>query len=243
MNKNIASFFTDRFPSFVERDHENFKLFVEAYFEWLEVNNSEEYDGVKELYKDLQNSGGLITNAEKYLDVDTTLDGFIDYFRKEVIPVSIENIIGDKRLAIKKVRDLYLSKGTSKSFELFFRLFYDQKIDIFETENDIIVPSESKYVALPICYFKVLSQPSEMQFVNFTFSQIEELKSTQRTLSDRFVTLLTVLLMSLLLGIEDKGIKLVIDSSTLPRIELTVKAVTVLLPVLIPLDVLRRLTV
>ena len=80
MDKVIKSFVTDKFPEFVVAEHDKFKLFIEAYYEWLEKDKNGSYTSVTELYKALPNPGGIVANADVLRDIDDTLDGFIDYF-------------------------------------------------------------------------------------------------------------------------------------------------------------------
>ena len=133
MEKSTKSFITDSLPEFITSDNPGFQQFIEAYYEFLEKNNDSESTSVKDMFKKIDGPSSLINNHNQIKDIDTTLDAFIDYFRKEIIPVSIDLAKTDKKIVLKKIRDVYLAKGTSKSFDLLFKLIYNEQVDLFET--------------------------------------------------------------------------------------------------------------
>lgn len=173
MDKVVKSFVTDKFPDFIVAEHEKFQLFVEAYYEWMELQNTEQTKKVTELYKTLPNPGALVANSDQLKDIDETVDGFVDYFRKSVIPVVIENSKTTDRFFIKKIRDVYLSKGTPKAFKLLFRLLFDEDVEIFETKNDVLKPSNSQYIQFSSMHFVVTEFIENLPLIDFTFSEIK----------------------------------------------------------------------
>ena len=120
MANNLSSWVTDSFPGFVEAQHPQFKLFLEAYYEYLERQNDSESNNAKEIFRSTRNAGGVINDIETYRDVDTTLTNFIQYFQNELLPIAVDNNKVTDAFFLKKVRELYLAKGTQKSFRLLF---------------------------------------------------------------------------------------------------------------------------
>lgn len=106
----IPKFILDEYPLFVE--------FVEAYYEWLDQN---------------RNPVEFLQNGQKYFDIDTTLDEFVDHFKKTYLdgfPKNIQihqNAVLDERNLIKKIRDFYKIKGNQKSIELLFHIISDSE--------------------------------------------------------------------------------------------------------------------
>jgi hypothetical protein len=49
------------------------------------------------------------------------------------------------RFVIKKIIDLYRRRGSEDGLELFFRLFYDQEIEIYYPAKDMLKPSSSEW--------------------------------------------------------------------------------------------------
>lgn len=172
MEKNLKPFVQSQFPEFVVSDHPTFKAFLEAYYEWMEQQNTGVSTNVLTAFKQLQNPGGLVANADSYRDIDETLDGFVEYFRKEVLPIAIpDNKVTDK-FFIKKIRDLYLAKGTPKSFKLLFRMIYDEDIEVFETKGSILRASDSKFFSFPQAIIQVTDFVSNFDSIDLSLASI-----------------------------------------------------------------------
>ncbi|MCG7944876.1 MAG: hypothetical protein N0C84_00870 [Candidatus Thiodiazotropha taylori] len=151
-------FVDNSLPEFVQRDHPLFELFLLAYYEFLEkekVADSEIVVNRKTLYENIPNPVGLVNNFEDYIDVDSTLEDFLQFFEYDVVEASLKNLSTDRRFLLKKIRDIYLSKGTPNSFKLFFRLFFNKEIEIFESKHSILRPSDGRYFKFAIGFFYV----------------------------------------------------------------------------------------
>ena len=87
--------------------------------------------------------GNPVQNIQQlleYANVDSTIYSFLDRFRDSFLDGMVDNLTSgvDKRKLIKSIRDLYVSKGTRKGHELFFRLlFNDDAVISYPTENMI----------------------------------------------------------------------------------------------------------
>ena len=87
--------------------------------------------------------GNPVQNIQQlleYANVDSTIYSFLDRFRGLFLDGMVDNLTSgvDKRKLIKSIRDLYVSKGTRKGHELFFRLlFNDDAVISYPTENMI----------------------------------------------------------------------------------------------------------
>ena len=95
-------------PEFVQSEHPAFVEFLQAYYSWLES----------------QSLGRL----EDTLDIDNTVDGFVDYFRQQLNVLDVQYVNPNskaERVFLKNIKQLYSTRGSNKSFELFFRLAYD----------------------------------------------------------------------------------------------------------------------
>ena len=118
-------------PNYLRDEAPKFVAFFKAYYEFLEQNGK-----LTERSKNLRN----------YQDVDQTLDEFLDYFKREVMPSIPNSILADKRLVTKRIRDLYLAKGTENAHKLLFRLLYDEEIEFYYPGNDILRASDGRWV-------------------------------------------------------------------------------------------------
>ena len=76
-----------------------------------------------------------VQNIQQLLElsnVDSTIFKFLDNFRDAFLDGMVDNLaVGvDKRKLTKNIRDLYISKGTRKGHELFFRLLFNDDATI-----------------------------------------------------------------------------------------------------------------
>jgi hypothetical protein len=106
-----------------------FVAFLDAYYEWLEA------DGYSIDY---------IRNALTFLDVDKTLDRFVNHFWEEVKDIPLDAKV-DRRLLAKHIYDLYQSKGTIKSYKLLFRILYGEDVEIYTPKVDMLRVSDGKW--------------------------------------------------------------------------------------------------
>lgn len=76
-------------------------------------------------------------NIFKYRDVDSTIDRFIGNFKEKYLKNIQFNTATNKELLIKNSLDLYRSKGTERSVELFFKLIYNKNARVYYPGDDI----------------------------------------------------------------------------------------------------------
>lgn len=105
--------------------------FMEAYFSWLEETG---------------NAQEVLTDFSNYRDIDKTVEDFLEYFRKNYFENIPKNVIVDKRLLAKHVKDLYVSKGASPAYKLLFRILFNQNVEIFYPGDDVLRASDGRWV-------------------------------------------------------------------------------------------------
>ena len=165
MTQKLRPWISDSLPNFIVADHPQFKTFIEAYYDYLEQHDSDQQ---------LPNAGGIISNITDYRDVDLTEEMFYSFFENEFIPFSLRNTSIDRNIFLKKIRDVYLAKGTQKSYQLFFRLLFQEEIDIFESRDNILELSEGNYVGFPTATFQVTGFVDRLSDLDFTLARIEQ---------------------------------------------------------------------
>jgi len=131
IEKFISSFIPQQFPSFYKDEGPNFIAFVKAYYEWLESSG-----------QTLDHSRSLLD----YNDIDTTETQFLIYFKNTYLNSLPESILVDKRLLVKHILDLYRSKGTPRSYELLFRLLFNESIELYIPGDFLLKPSDGEWV-------------------------------------------------------------------------------------------------
>lgn len=109
MQDKISQYIEKQFPEFYREEGQNFIAFMKAYYEWLEQP---------------ENSGYKTKHLLQWADVDSTIDQFILYFKEKYLKNIQFNTESNKKLLIKNATDLYRTKGTERSIDLFFKLVY-----------------------------------------------------------------------------------------------------------------------
>ena len=130
INQLTSNLVKDQFPDFFKEDAPNFLLFIKAYYEYMEQSGK----AVHELNK-----------AESYKDIDLTLDEYVEYFRRTILPSIPLNVLADKRLLAKTIRDFYQSKGTFDSYKFLFRILYDEDIEVNYPADQMLKVSDGDW--------------------------------------------------------------------------------------------------
>ena len=131
IEKFISPFIQSQFPDFYKSDGPNFVAFVKAYYEWLETSPNPLYKA-RELYD--------------MMDVDRTAEDFVKYFKNKYMFSIPQSAVADKRLLSKHILDLYRSKGSLRSYELLFRLLFNEDVSVYIPKNDIFKLSDNEWI-------------------------------------------------------------------------------------------------
>lgn len=118
-------------PEFLDTEGPKFQAFVKAYYEWMET------------------SGQMTDQSKKLLDnqdIDRAAEDFLKYFKREVLSDFPEEILADKKLVYKKIKDLYRSKGSEESYKLLFRILYDEEVDFYYPGQDLLRASDGRWI-------------------------------------------------------------------------------------------------
>jgi hypothetical protein len=130
-NNKISNLIGSQVPFFVKNDHQNFVRFIEAYYEFLEQN-----DGLIDRAK----------NLRSYQDIDRSLGDFEQELYDTYLKLIPENVIVDKRLLLKNVKDFYLSKGSEKSIRFLLNILYgEQNVEFYYPKKDVLRASDGKW--------------------------------------------------------------------------------------------------
>jgi hypothetical protein len=88
----------------------------------------------------------LSRNLPNIRDIDTTLDLFITQFKEKYLKNIEFDTQSNKRMLVKNSLDLYRSKGTSRSIDLFFRLVYGYNSQVVYPGENLFKLSEGTWV-------------------------------------------------------------------------------------------------
>lgn len=143
--KYISELVSQQFPEFYRTDAPDFIQFLKAYYEWKETTSKTRY-------------------MFEYMDIDTTPDDFLNYFKDEYMAGVPASILGDKRFLQKHILDLYNSKGSIEGIRLIFRLLYNEEIEYYIPSEDIFKADDSTWYEPK--YLEISKYETNYQFVN-----------------------------------------------------------------------------
>ena len=123
----ISPFIENQFPSFYKEEGPQFIAFVKAYYEWMETANNVTYQARR---------------LPDYRDIDTTVDEFILQFKEKYLKNIQFDTATNKELLVKNSLDLYRSKGTERSIDLFFKLVYGTSAEVRYPADNILRVSD-----------------------------------------------------------------------------------------------------
>lgn len=130
IENKISPLIESQFPSFYKKEGKQFIAFVTAYYKWLEETGNPIHEARK---------------IPEYTDIDNTVDEFIIHFKEKYLKNIQFDTATNKRLLVKHATDLYKSKGTEQSIDLFFKLVYGVDADIVYPSEKIFKTSSSVY--------------------------------------------------------------------------------------------------
>jgi hypothetical protein len=106
----------DTIPRHILEDSENFIQLLQDYYEFLNERNM---------------PINVITNMVKNTDIDRADEQFIDNILAETMVDLPSEPSANRKIFYKRVVDFYRTKGTIESFRIFFRVFFNDNIEIF----------------------------------------------------------------------------------------------------------------
>lgn len=131
IEKNIAFKIPQQFPAIYREENAELVQLVQDYYKFLETTPT----------MGLYNSRRMF----EYRDITTTLESMIIFFQKKFL--SDLPLLEDAsvRLVVKNILDLYRRKGSESGIILFFRMFYNEDVDIINPAQYVLKPSDSKW--------------------------------------------------------------------------------------------------
>lgn len=132
-NKKLSTFTERALPRHVVENNPKFVEFVRAYFEYLEREFGE-YD--------------MVGNILDYLDIDTTVDEFLQDFKEKNapnFPEKYQDALELKNL-LKNIRSLQETKGTEASLKALFRAVFDTVLHVYYPKSDVLRCSAGNWI-------------------------------------------------------------------------------------------------
>ena len=106
------------------------------------------------------NPSYVLNNIEQAMDVDETTAEYIDLMQKELAPIVPSNSKIDKRNLLKLIVNFYLIRGTDDSIKTFFRIFFNEQVEVTYPWDETFRLSEGNWNASTQSYGNRQSQLS-----------------------------------------------------------------------------------
>ena len=129
-NNRISNLIKSQAPFFVRNDHPNFITFLEAYYEYLEQNDK---------------TVNVAKNIRTYRDIDLTEDQYAQKLYDTFMKYIPSNVVADKNVLIKHIKDFYRAKGSEKATRFLMRILYDIEIEFYYPKQDVLKASDGKW--------------------------------------------------------------------------------------------------
>jgi hypothetical protein len=159
-NNKTSHLIHSQVPQFVRDDHETFVAFLEAYYRFMEQEDQ-------------------VTNTSKNLvrnkDIDRAEEVFVEKFYDNFIALLPKNVIADKTLILKHVKDFYRSRGSEKSVRFLMRIMFGKEVEFYYPKRDILKASDGKWFvekSVRVGNIAVNNTSNTIAYSNFVNKQI-----------------------------------------------------------------------
>ena len=154
IKNKLSILIEDQLPDFIQSDYTMFVKFLKAYYEFLEQNNQAQE---------------VLQNINNYADIDETSEEMVKKFLINYSKDMANTDTADKRLLVKKIREIYSRKGTEDAYKILFNILYKETIDFFYPYDIVLKPSEGTWT---VPKFLRVKQTSSRQNI-FDFENTE----------------------------------------------------------------------
>lgn len=119
-----------QFPAIYREEARALVSLVEEYYKFVETQTDQ--------------SVYVTRRMPEYIDIDRAAQSMLIFYQNKFLsglPTNEKNV----RDVVKNILDLYRRKGTEEGIRLFFKMFYEQDIEIFYPSENMIKPSSSRW--------------------------------------------------------------------------------------------------
>lgn len=87
----------------------------------------------------------VLNNIESAMDIDKNAQNYLELMQKEIAAVIPRNITVNKRNLYKTIIDYYKVRGSSDSIEIFFRLLFNDNVEVQRPYDKTLIPSSGNW--------------------------------------------------------------------------------------------------
>ncbi|UTS51997.1 hypothetical protein [Synechococcus phage BUCT-ZZ01] len=159
MNNKLKVLIENQIPDHLKGESEMLIAFLEAYYEWLESNET----GIAPL-----------NYAENRIDIDRTLDEFSKRIMNELSENFPETLELSREKIVKQLRTLYSSKGTEQSFKLLFRMLFKDDVIFKYPGRDVFAPSDGRWTIDESVRVERIEQEGNLLYEGVPFDLVQK---------------------------------------------------------------------
>ena len=87
----------------------------------------------------------VMNTIEKAMDIDRNTSEYLELMQKEIAEAIPRDVTSNKRTLYKQMVDFYKLRGTSDSIEIFFRLLFNDSVEVETPYDNTFIPSEGDW--------------------------------------------------------------------------------------------------
>ena len=130
----------------------------------------------------------VMNSMEEAMDIDLNDDNFLTMMQKEIGISLPRNTVGNKRTLYKQIIDFYKLRGSSDSIEIFFRLLFNDSVEIEFPFERTLIPSEGDWDQDPKVETVLTAAANSSSTLNIQSSN-ELIKPGSKVISGTTITL------------------------------------------------------
>ncbi len=93
----------------------------------------------------INGAGHHLNTVDIQRDIDRVESEFLEQLQKEVGAPIPRQFAADPRIFYKRITEFYRSRGTPDSIKAFFRILYNDDVEIYFPKEDMFIPSDGKW--------------------------------------------------------------------------------------------------
>lgn len=87
----------------------------------------------------------VMNNIEKAMDIDRNETNYLELMQKEIAAAIPRDVTVNKRNLYKRIIDFYKLRGSADSIEIFFRLLFNESVEVEFPYNETLIPSSGDW--------------------------------------------------------------------------------------------------
>ena len=91
----------------------------------------------------------VLNSIEEAMDIDANTEKYLELMQKEIAAVIPRDLTVNKRNLYKNIIDYYRVRGSSDSIEIFFRLLFNDNVEVTFPYDQTLIPSSGKWEVNP----------------------------------------------------------------------------------------------